>query len=264
MVTSPHRLPHHATTASPSRRSARTWTVALDGRAQFASIAGAVSAATAGDTIVIAPGLYLESLHITKAVHLVGPGDPRFLQDDIDEDEGSYALIMGTGAQTIRWTADGGSIRDLVISHVSLTQDAARTSALFRLQGGRLRVERSILADGARCAVECDGGEIELVRCHISNVNVGVCLRDTVATLERTHVDGADILALHLEDGAMVMLTDNSFEGRTILQGTVESFAGNDIDTLVVQGALSLSGNRVSTVVHAYDVPTEAPIAVSV
>jgi hypothetical protein len=263
MATAPHRLPHYATTAFSTRRSARTWTVALDGSGNFASISGAVSAATAGDTIVIAPGLYLESLHITKAVHLVGIGDPRFLQDDIDEDEGSYALIMGTGAQTIRWTANGGSIRDLVISHVSLTPDNARTSALLRVQGGTLRVERSILADGAQCGVDCDGGEIVLVRCHICAVNVGVRLRDTAATLERTHVEGADVLALHLEDGATATLTDNSFEGRTILQGTVRSFSGNDIDILLVHGALSISGNRVSTIVHACDDRTEVPVAVS-
>jgi hypothetical protein len=152
-IRSGHRLPHHATTAAPTHRVARTWTDAQDGSTHFASISWAVSA----------------------------------------------------------------------------------------------------VADGARCAVECDGGAIVLVRCHIANVRVGVCPRDTVATLQRMHVDGADVPALQLEDGSTVHMTENSSKGRSMLRGTVGSFLGNDIDMLVVHGALRTSGNRVSTIIHAYD-----------
>lgn len=268
MTTRPAASPRHPHAESvvpqANHHAGRTWTVAGDGTADFSSIADAVTAADAGDTIVIAAGLYLESLHIDKAVHLVGPGDPRFVEHDIDSDDEPYALIMGTDFETIRWTANGGSIRDLVISRASRTSDSLPTSTLLRMRTGKVRVERCILAEGAHSAVECRGGDIELIRCHVRNVNIGATIIDTAMILDRTHIEGPNVLALDVETGATATLTDNCFEGRTVLRGDVLAFEGNDIDTLFVHHTLNISGNRMSTVVHVCDFRSEPPVAVSI
>lgn len=248
----------------PAHRSGRTWTVAVDGSADFSSISDAVMAAADGDVISIAPGMYIESLLVNKAVHLVGPCDPRFVEEDLDSDEDGCAMIIGSGAETIRWSATGGSIRDLVITRADASPEMMLTSSLIRMKAGNLRVERSVLADGAHCAVSCRGGDIHLVRCHIRGVNVGACMLDTNVTMERTHVEGAEVLSLHVENGASAALKDNCFEGRTVLRGDIRLFQGNDIDTLFVHDALTTSGNRISSLVHVCDFRADAQLAIGV
>jgi hypothetical protein len=246
------------------RRAANTWTVSLDGTADFSSIQDAVTAAQDGDVISIAGGMYLESLHVDKAIHLVGPSDPRFVEMGFGTDAEPYAIIMGTGAESINWSANGGSIRDLVITRAASTPESMLTSALIRMRTGFLRVERSLLTDGAHSAVTCRGGEISLVRCHIRNVSVGACILDTAVTLDRTHIEGSEILALHLEAGATATLTENSLEGRTVLRGDVSGFAGNDIDTLFVHNTLGTGGNRISSLVHVCDFRAKATFAIGI
>jgi hypothetical protein len=261
---SSRRRSSHPMSSPVMRQSARTWTVALDGTADYSSIAEAVAAATDGDTISIAAGFYLESLHIDKAVHLVGPGDPRFVEEDIDTDEEPYALVMGLGSETVLWSANGGSIRDLIISRTTTVAVALAGSALIRQQAGALRVERCVLAEGAQRAVAADGGELSLVRCHIRQVNEGVVASESIVSLDRTHVEGADVLAMHLKSSSTATLTSNSFEGRTVLEGDVLGFAGNDIDMLVVHDTLNTAGNRMSTIVHVGDFLSQSLAPVSI
>lgn len=263
-ATSARLLFAHNVIPFPSRRASSTWTVSADGDADFTSIADAVAVAVDGDTIALAAGLYLETLHIDKAVHLVGPNDPRFVEEDLDSDEEPYALIMGMGPEAIRWSANGGSIRDVVITRAGGTAESMLTSSLIRMRTGKVRVERCVLTDGAHCAVTCRGGEMNLVRCHIRNVSVGACVLDSSVTLDRVHVEGSEVLALHVEHGASATLRDNSFEGRTVLRGEVPVFQGNDIDTLFVHDTLSTGGNRISSLVHVCDFRSEAPFAVGV
>lgn len=266
-------MAHHSTTTPshahvqnlvrfPSTRAARTWTVAPDGSADFPTVAEAIKAAVDGDLISVAPGLYIESLYVDKAVHIVGPVDPRFVEEDPDSDDEPYAMIMGTGAETIRWVANGGSISNIFVSRVPGTDDSDLVSSLIRMRAGNVRVERCVLADGAHCAVSCRGGDVELVRCHIRNVHVGACMLDTNVSMELTHVEGAEVLSLHVENGASAMLRNNSFEGRTVLRGDIRLFQGNDIDTLFVHDTLITSGNRISSLVHVCDFRNDTPFAV--
>jgi hypothetical protein len=248
----------------PSPRSSRDWTVSADGDAEFSSISDALEIAQHGDTIRIGPGIYIESLVVNKAVNLVGPCDPRFLIEDVDLDEIPYAVILGTGSEAIRWNAEGGSIRDLAISRASGDPASMPTSALVRLPSGRLKIERSVLSDGAHSAVTIRGGEIELVRCHIRNIQVGVCILNATASLDRTHIEGSDVLALHLENGSILSMTDNSFEGRTVLRGDVLVFAGNDIDTLFVHDTMSTDGNRITGLVHVCDFTAGESVAIGI
>jgi hypothetical protein len=248
----------------PSRRSRRDWTVSIDGDAQFSSISDALDVAEHGDTIRIGPGMYIESLVVDKAVHLVGPSDPRFEIEDMDSDDLPYAVIIGTGSETILWNAEGGSIRDLAISRASGDAKSMPTSALIRMPSGDLKVERCVLSEGAHSAVTSRGGEIELVRCHIRNIQVGVCILNATASLDRTHIEGSDVLALHLENGSILSMTDNSFEGRTVIRGEVLVFSGNDIDTLFVHDTMSTEGNRITGLVHVCDFTAGEPVAIGI
>src|SRR5690606_40098353 len=106
----------------------------------------------------------------------------------------------------------------LFITRVTSGDDSDLTSALIRMRSGKIRIERCVMADGAHCAVASRGGDVEMIRCHVRNVPVGVCMLDTNVVMERNHVEGAEVLSLHVENGATASLKDNSFEGRTVLR----------------------------------------------
>lgn len=265
MATSPAHMWHsHRILQFPERHEPRRITVSTANAADHLSIQDAIDAARPGDTIVIDAGMYIESLVIDKPVHLVGPNDPRFTDEEIgSSDESPCALIIGTGCETISWNARGGSIRDIAISRVALDGDGEGTS-LVRLHHGELELKRCVLADGAHHGILVDGGEATVTRCHIRNVHIGVALTSGGATLQRTHVEGFEVVAVQAEPGVDIALEDNCFEGRTVLRANVRAFRGNDIDTLFVDETLPTSGNRVGSLVHLCAFRSGGDVAVGV
>lgn len=255
------RTGDHTILPFPTRRPPLRLTVSAENLADYTSIQDAIDNAADGDTIVIDGGMYFESLVIDKAVHLVGPSDPRFCADELDcYDETPYALIIGSGDTTITWTAKGGSIRDLAVSLVSTEE--SESSALVRIPSGHLQMRRCVLSDGAHTAVDCLEGEVEVARCHIRNVTVGVSVLAGGAVMDRTHVEGAEICAVTVEPTAHIAMKDCCLEGRTVLRGDVLAFDGNDIDVLFVHNTLALGNNRVSSLVHLCDFGSVAEAAV--
>lgn len=244
----------------PERRSNRRLTVSMDKLADYGSIQDAVNGASAGDTIVIDAGIYVENLVIDKPVHLVGPSDPRFAADDPNvDDDVPYALVVGTGQVTIAWSAPSGSIRDLVISQVS----SGDGSSLLRMDAGRLQVRRCVLSDGTKTAVTCEAGELTLERCHIRNVEVGVWVTGGELDMERTHVEGSDVLAVNVESAARISMKDACLEGRTVLTGEIVSFEGNDLDIVFMNQQVPLGNNRISSLVHLCTFQVAGETAVS-
>jgi hypothetical protein len=245
----------------PVRRPVQRLTVSAENLADYSSIQDAVNDAHDGDTIVIDGGIYLETLVIDKAVHLVGPCDPRFASDELDcFDETPYALVIGSGDVAITWTANGGSIRDMAISLVS--PEATETSTLVRIPSGSLQMRRCVLSEGAHVAVDCVEGSVEIARCHIRNVTVGVSVLAGSAVMERTHIEGAEICAVTVEPTARIAMKDCCLEGRTVLRGDVLLFEGNDIDVLFVHRSLALGNNRISSLVHLCDFGSVGEVAV--
>jgi len=249
MASNPALIPDkHRIVRFPDRKTHRRLTVSTETLADYSSIQDAINNASAGDTVVIGAGIYFESLVIDKPVHLVGPCDPRFAEDEMDfSDEPPYALVIGTTDVTIRWSAPGGSIRDLAISRIP---GAAEGTALIRMNAGRLQLKRCLLSDGAFTAIACEAGEIDIERCHMRNVNVGLSVARGVADLRRTHVEGMEVVAINVEPTGAVALKDNCFEGRTVVVGELRAFEGNDLDVLFMCHPISVSSNRVSSLVH--------------
>lgn len=244
----------------PERRSTHRLTVSTEKLADYTSIQDAIDRASAGATIVIDAGVYFENLVIDKPVHLVGPSDPRFAADELDvHDDMPCALVVGTGEVTIEWSAAGGSIRNLAISQVP----SGHGSSLLRMDAGRLQVERCVLSDGAQTAVECHGGELTLERCHIRDIEAGVWAMGGSVRMERTHVEGSNIMAVSVESAASIAMIDACLEGRTVLTGEVVAFEGNDLDIVFTSRPVSAGNNRISSLVHlcAFQIVDEVAIS---
>lgn len=247
----------------PVRQAPRRLTVSTENLADYSSIQDAVNDANAGDTIVLDAGMYFESLVIDKPVHLVGPNDPRFADEEMAAGEdATYALIIGVDAEAVVWAANGGSIRDIAISLAGREENDA--SALIRMVSGKLQVRRCVLADGAHTGVECGAGRVEISRTHIRNVAVGVSVPNGEAHLERTHIEGPEVVAVNVEPDGEISLEDNCFEGRTVLRGKINMFTGNDMDTLFVHETLATAGNRIGSLVHLFDFRSVGDVAVGV
>lgn len=106
-----------ATVAGPALAADSTLFVAPQGSAgatdgscasaAYSTITSAVSAAAAGDTVLVCPGIYHETVSITKTIQLVGKGatiDATGLTNGV--------LIDGAGA-------DGSAVRGFTISHAN-------------------------------------------------------------------------------------------------------------------------------------------------
>lgn len=246
----------------PERHAPRRLTVSTENVADYSSIQDAIDDANAGDMIVLDAGMYFESIVVDKPIHLVGPNDPRFADEEMGAGEDApFALIIGVDADAVVWAANGGSIRDIAISRASGKDDIADT-ALVRMISGKLQLRRCVLADGAHCGIGNEGGTVDISRTHIRNVATGVCVLGGRANLERTIIEGPEIVALNVEASGEITLRDNSFEGRTVLRGRIHAFAGNDMDTLFVHDALSTAGNRVGSLVHLCDFRSLGDVAV--
>lgn len=266
MPTSPATTTNtHRLVAFPERFVPRRLTVSSEHSADYASIQEAINDARPGDTIALDAGMYLESIVVDKPVHFVGPNDPRFAGEEMEsDDEAPCAMIIGLDDDAVIWAASGGSIRDIAISRVDRGEEPEEGTAVVRLVAGTLELKRCVIADGAQMGVCVTDGKLDITRCHIRNVATGISLVGGTANITRTHVEGFDTVAASVEHDAAVVMEDNSFEGRTVLRGTVKGFSGNDIDTLFVHETMSTAGNRIGSLVHIFEFRSVGGVAVGI
>lgn len=137
----------------------------------FGTIAEALAAAAAGDTIAIARGLYPEALQLERPVHLVGACAAETILEPAAESIRGGALVPTEAA-------DGSSARDL-------TFRSARSAALFH-RGGTLRLRGVVLTgSGFATAASILGGSLDAER---------VQLRSEDGTPLDAHGEGGVIL----------------------------------------------------------------------
>lgn len=96
-------------------------TLGVGGAGGYATISEALEAAAPGDTILVAPGRYRENLHITKAVLLLGEGNPHV----IGLGEGDVVRVPGDDV-VVRGFSISGSGDDMLVSDAGIKVLGAR------------------------------------------------------------------------------------------------------------------------------------------
>jgi hypothetical protein len=119
-----------------------TLTVAQDGSGDHDTISAAIEAATDGDTILIAPGEYVENLYIDKPVTLRGVGAREDVRIEPDHDERQIRDMEPVGQVVVTVYVDGV---DTTIEGLSIGGDVELVSIV--LMGGS-QVVRDIVTDG--------------------------------------------------------------------------------------------------------------------
>ncbi len=132
------------------------------GRGDFATISAAVEAATAGDRIVVRPGLYDEELTLTKPLQIVGDGP-------LEE------IVVQGGHATISFSAPTGKISNLTLRGgwygVEITQ-------------GKLELEECDISAKMICVLVHAEADPQLRQNRIHGSNVGIQFENARGILE--------------------------------------------------------------------------------
>lgn len=126
-------------------------TVAQDGSADHETITGAVEAASDGDTILIAPGTYVENLYIEDALTLVGDGPREQIVILQDESHRQIVDMVRARPQTRRSSPRDRPMESSVVTiHV---EDADVTIASLSIMDEDDVLHTSLLLDGGTSTV---------------------------------------------------------------------------------------------------------------
>lgn len=138
------RTPVGAATGDDDEESAiqtRTLVVDRSETAAYRSISEAVAAASAGDRVLVRPGLWLECVILDKAITLDGDGDA------------DAVVLVGTNSPAAIVSADGVRITGLTLTGAG----AAKTNGILVI-GADARVERVTVRDGQSAGIRVHGG----------------------------------------------------------------------------------------------------------
>ena len=161
----------------PTTQKHHEWIVDAMHRGDFATISEAIAAAKDGDVIRVRPGLYEESLQITKVLEIIGDGD----RNEIE--------VHAEGAHTIVFAARHGYIRGL-----TLRQNGSEGNwSGVDITGGRLTLEECDISSQSSVCIAIGNGAKPIVRNnHIHNgKNAGIVVYNHGAGL----IEGNDIVA---------------------------------------------------------------------
>ena len=111
------------------------WVVDAFHRGDFVTINEAIAAASDGDEIRIKPGVYEESLHITKVLEILGDGN----RDEIE--------IRSSTDDVIKFEAKNGRI-----AHLKVRQLGATDSCIY-VEQGQVIIENCDINGGLQCIV---------------------------------------------------------------------------------------------------------------
>ena len=215
--------------------------VAQDGSGDFGTIMDAVGAAADGDTILVRPGTYLESILIDKDITLRGDGDRediviRAPSDQADrwlpEEERTYAIrLQDTDAHVENLTltgpasaliAHGGSprIADVAVIDVGVANrgddmDPSRFAGLTLVAGSTAEVRDSLFrrsdvaVDGSSVALEDNRLEASMIQ--LLDTSGGAAA--SMASLIRGNVFNDPWIAIWVDEGASPRIEGNEISG---------------------------------------------------
>jgi len=207
--------------------------VSTDGAGAFRSIQRAIDAANYGDTIIVNPGIYEETLVLVSGITIRGAGAAHTI---IRSSYGYQPVVKGgsVGAVTIEDIAleRVASILESMVVDIQSSHITFRNCRIAGGQQGGLRSTgvTTLLLDG--CSVENNAGyglqiscasQLDINNCRIANNgSIGQYLHDTHATVIGTTVEWNDWDGITLEgtatlNGSNMTLSNNGRWGLHVL-----------------------------------------------
>nr|WP_236779045.1 pectinesterase family protein [Agromyces seonyuensis] len=116
-------------------------TVAADGSGDYTSLAAAITAASTGWVIQVEPGTYAGTTVVSKAVTIVGTGDPS-----------AVVLTNATTTATLSITAAGVTVRGLTVENAS----ASGTAPALSMTADKTLVQDAVISSTANRTVFAD------------------------------------------------------------------------------------------------------------
>jgi parallel beta-helix repeat protein len=182
--------------------SASTWYVDDGGGAEFTRIGDAIGTASAGDTIIVKPGIYPEHLVVNKRVILKGEG---------------YPIIDGEETDTVIWIkADRVYIEGLNVSRC----DPSRwnTEAGIILNADNCVINNSIFTEN-NIGISTEGYDNKITNCKFLDNRIGIaiasCNRNTIKksnfTKSSKETQFRTIGGIILDDADNNFITNNTF-----------------------------------------------------
>jgi parallel beta-helix repeat protein len=178
--------------------SARTHVVDRDGRGDFTTVKAAISAAEAGDRILVRPGLYEEALVVAKPLEIVGDGPVAAIE------------IRARDTHVLLFQAPTGLVSDL-----TLRQTGGVDCHGVEVRQGQLKLDDcDISSESAACVAIRDGADPLLRRNKIHDgKRSGVLIRDGgLGTLEDNDISGNATSGVIIRDGANTTLRRNRIQ----------------------------------------------------
>jgi len=179
--------------------SARTHVVDRNGRGDFTTVKAAISAAQAGDRILVRPGRYEEALVVTKPLEIVGDGPVSTIE------------IRARDTHVLLFQAPTGLVSDL-----TLRQTGGVDCHGVEVRQGQLKLDDcDISSESAACVAIRDGADPLLRRNKIHDgKRSGVLIRDGgLGTLEDNDISGNATSGVIIRDGANTTLRRNRIKG---------------------------------------------------
>lgn len=201
--------------STPTPTSPNELVVDWKGSETYRSIQQALNDAEPGSTVRIRPGVYNESLTITKPVHLVGDGS-------IDK-----IILQSFNSTTITLASDGGSLRGLTVRQ----KGGTFPYQAIDIASGLPHVEGCIISGGAHSSIRIRG--------------------NATPTVQRNIIEGTARHGVELGDHASAQLLDNWIDAMAAdgvwIGGHAHAVVrGNAIDDCVGSGVHLVDNARVS------------------
>lgn len=219
---------------------ARTWTVALDGSAQFRSIQAAVDEAKNGDTILIKPGAYPEdvTIHSKERLKLVGESADRVIVLGREQVGSFHIGKWPYGATDIEISGltineHGGHALGIFNGQGIVLHDLHVKGMVFGQQVQNVRIENSVIGGSETTGVQLADSEAALVGnvIHDNDHGVTVAGRSDVR-LERNVITHSLFEGVVVSDRAHATLIQNTIVkngGGAAFLGTSRSEARGNI-----------------------------------
>ena len=205
----------------PSVASTTRYAVAMDGSGDYDSIQAAVDAASAGDTVAIAPGNYVESVIVDKDLTIVGDGPSGEVVLNVPED----GPLLASADRPIRYAfhLDGAEVS---LGNLTIEGSGKRMIAVVA-EGGRPTIHDVSLDFGQltgfpRSFVHVGAGAEATVRDSRANARLDVDdAVATVANLDTTGPDSVNGLVVRVMGESEVLVAENRLNGVVVHGGRV-------------------------------------------